>query len=218
MEGRIVSDLFLGLLTFGTLFVIVDPIGMLPFFLSLTQGFTPVDRAYVIRRSTLFATALLLAFAVLGRFIFVLLHFTIYSFEIAGGVLLFAIAFDMLFGESPRTKLSPMDRDELLSRREEVGIVPLGMPLLAGPGAISSVVIFAQGSEGSLEATLTVYAAIVIVMALSYIVLRLGVPILDRTGRVGVVAISRVMGLLLAAIAVQFVIDGVAGAFGIVIP
>jgi multiple antibiotic resistance protein len=212
-----VSDLFLGLLTFGTLFVIVDPIGMLPFFVSLTQGFGPTDRQYVIRRSTIFATVLLLAFAVLGRYIFLLLHFTIYSFEIGGGVLLFAIAFDMLFGESPRTKLSPMDRDELLSRREEVGIVPLGMPLLAGPGAISSVVIYAQASEGSLSGTLTVYAAIVVVMAVSYVVLRLGVQILERAGRVGVVAISRVMGLLLAAIAVQFVIDGVAGAFGIAV-
>jgi multiple antibiotic resistance protein len=213
-----VSDLFLGLLAFGTLFVIVDPIGMLPFFVSLTHGFSPADRQYVIRRSTLFATLLLLAFALLGRYVFALLHFTIYSFEIAGGVLLFAIAFDMLFGESPRAKLSPMDRDELLSRREEVGIVPLGMPLLAGPGAISSVVIYAQGSEGSLVGTLTLYAAIGVVMVVSYVVLRLGVQILDRAGRVGVVAISRVMGLLLAAIAVQFVIDGVVGAFGIGIP
>lgn len=212
------SDLFLGLLAFGTLFVIVDPIGMLPFFVSLTQGFTPADRLYVIRRSTIFATALLLAFGLVGRYIFLLLHFTIYSFEIAGGILLFAIAFDMLFGESPRTKLSPMDRDELLSRREEVGIVPLGMPLLAGPGAISSVVIYAQDAEGSLLSTGVVYLAVVLVMVVSYVILRLGTPILDRAGRVGVVAISRVMGLLLAAIAVQFVIDGVVGAFGLVLP
>jgi multiple antibiotic resistance protein len=213
-----VSYVYVGLLAFATLFVIVDPIGMLPFFVSLTQGFTPEDRLYVIRRSTVFATVLLLAFAILGRYIFLILHFTIYSFEIAGGLLLFAIAFDMLFGESPRAKLTPMDRDELLSRREEVGIVPLGMPLLAGPGAISSVVIFAQGAEGSIPGSLALYAAIVLVMILSYVVLRLGVQILVRAGRVGVVAISRVMGLLLAAIAVQFVINGVVGAFGISLP
>jgi multiple antibiotic resistance protein len=213
-----VSDLVLGLLIFATLFVIVDPIGMLPFFVSLTEGFSPSDRAYVIRRSTVFATGLLLAFAILGRFIFVLLKFTIFSFEIAGGLLLFTIAFDMLFGESPRVKLSPLDRDEFLSRREEVGIVPLGMPLLAGPGAISSVVIYAQGSEGSLVGSLTLYVAIILVMIFSFVTLRLGVQILDRVGRVGLVAISRVMGLLLAAIAVQFVINGVTGAFGIVLP
>jgi multiple antibiotic resistance protein len=212
------SDLVLGLLAFATLFVIVDPIGMLPFFVSLTQGFSLKDRQYVVRRSTLFATALLLAFAVLGKYVFLLLHFTIFSFEIAGGILLFAIAFNMLFGETPGSKLTPVDQTELLARREEVGIVPLGMPLLAGPGAISSVVIYAQTAEGSLSGSLTLYAAIVLAMIVSFVVLRLGVRILDRVGRVGVVAISRVMGLLLAAIAVQFVINGLVGAFGIVIP
>ncbi|MGC2288287.1 MAG: MarC family protein [Thermoplasmata archaeon] len=212
------SDLFLGLLIFATLFVIVDPIGMLPFFVSLTQGFSVGDRVYVIGRSTLFATVLLLAFAILGRFIFQALHFTIYSFEIAGGILLFAIGFNMVFGETPGAKLTPMDQAELLLRREEVGIVPLGMPLLAGPGAISSVVIYADASEGSLPGALTLYAAIILVMIVSYVVLRLGLPILDRVGRVGAVAIGRVMGLLLAAIAVQFVINGVAGAFGLAIP
>ncbi|MGA7860868.1 MAG: MarC family protein [Thermoplasmata archaeon] len=212
------SDLVLGLLAFTTLFVIVDPVGMLPFFVSLTQGFSPADRTYVMRRSTLFATLLLLAFAILGQYIFLALHFTIYSFEIAGGVLLFAIGFSMVFGDTPGTKLTPMDRDELLSRREEVGIVPLGMPLLAGPGAISSVVIYAQTSEGSLSGSLTLYVAIILVMIVSYLVLRLGVQILDRVGRVGVVAISRIMGLLLTAIAVQFVINGVAGAFRLVLP
>jgi multiple antibiotic resistance protein len=212
------SPAVLGLLAFVTLFVIVDPIGMLPFFISLTQGFTSADRQYVIRRSTLFATALLLAFAILGRYIFLALHFTIYSFEIAGGILLFAIGFNMLFGESPGTKLTPVDQDELLSRREEVGIVPLGMPLLAGPGAISSVVIYAEASEGSLLGSFTIYAAVILVMVVSYVVLRLGLPILERVGRVGVLAISRIMGILLAAIAVQFVINGVAGAFGLVLP
>jgi multiple antibiotic resistance protein len=212
------SDLVVGVLAFATLFVIVDPIGMLPFFVSLTQGFSLEDRHYVIRRSTLFATILLLAFAILGKYIFLLLHFTIFSFEIAGGILLFAIAFNMLFGETPAAKLTPMDQTELLARREEVGIVPLGMPLLAGPGAISSVVIFAQSTEGSLTGSVTLYAAIILAMVVSFVVLRLGVGILDRVGRVGVVAISRVMGLLLAAIAVQFVINGAVGAFGIVIP
>jgi len=213
-----VSDLFLGLLIFSSLFAIVDPVGMLPFFVALTDGFTPTDRAYVIRRSTVFATALLVAFAVLGRYIFLLLNFTIYSFEIAGGVLLFAIAFDMLFGESPRTKLSPLDREQLLSRREEIGIVPLGMPLLAGPGALSTVIIYAQLTDGSLTGTVALYAAIFLVMVVSFFVLRLGLQILERAGRVGVVAISRVMGLLLAAIAVQFVINGIVGAFGIHVP
>jgi multiple antibiotic resistance protein len=212
------SVIVLSLLAFATLFVIVDPIGMLPFFISLTQGFSPTDREYVIRRSTVFATVLLLAFAILGRYIFAALHFTIYSFEIAGGILLFAIAFNMLFGETPGSKLTPVDQNELLSRREEVGIVPLGMPLLAGPGAISSVVIYAQAAEGSLLSTLGLYVAIILVMLVSFVVLRFGVRILERVGRVGVIAISRVMGLLLAAIAIQFVINGVAGAFGLALP
>ncbi len=212
------SELFLGLLVAASLFAIVDPVGMLPFFVALTDGFTDDDRKYVIRRSTAFAAFLLVAFALLGRYLFLLLNFTIYSFEIAGGILLFAIAFDMLFGESPRTKLSPLDREHLLARRDEVGIVPLGMPLLAGPGAISTVMIYAQLTQGDLPGTIVLYAAILAVMTVSFVVLRLGAAILIRAGRVGVVAISRVMGLLLAAIAVQFVINGVVGAFGLTIP
>ncbi len=209
------TSIFLGVLIFSVLFAIVDPIGMLPFFVSLTDGFSMEDRHFIIRRSTLFAAALLVIFATVGRYIFLLLSFTIYSFEIAGGLLLFAIAFDMLFGETPRVKLSPLDRATLLQRRDEVGIVPLGMPLLAGPGAISTVMIYAQATESSLTGTVDLYVAIVLVMVISYVVLRLGVPILDRAGRVGAVAIARVMGLILAAIAVQFVLDGVVGAFGL---
>ena len=205
------SVFYVGLVSFAALFAIVDPIGMLPFFVTLTDGFAAADRAYVVRRSTIFATILLIAFALLGRYIFLLLNITIYAFEIAGGLLLFVIAFDMLFGESPRTKLTPMDRDELLSRREEVGIVPLGMPLLAGPGAISTVMIYAQSVEGSIPGSIALYVAILLVMVSTYIVLRLGVRIFDRVGRVGLIAISRVIGLILAAIAVQFVINGVVG-------
>lgn len=205
------SVFYVGLVSFAALFAIVDPIGMLPFFVTLTDGFAVADRAYVVRRSTIFATILLIAFALLGRYIFLLLNITIYAFEIAGGLLLFVIAFDMLFGESPRTKLTPMDRDELLSRREEVGIVPLGMPLLAGPGAISTVMIYAQSVEGSIPGSIALYVAILLVMVSTYIVLRLGVRIFDRVGRVGLIAISRVIGLILAAIAVQFIINGVVG-------
>ena len=207
------SVLYVGLVSFAALFAIVDPIGMLPFFVTLTDGFSATDRAYVVRRSTIFATILLLAFALLGRYIFLLLNITIYAFEIAGGLLLFVIAFDMLFGESGRAKLTPLDRDALLSRREEVGIVPLGMPLLAGPGAISTVMIYAESVEGSIPGSVALYVAILLVMVATFIVLRLGIKIFDRVGRVGLIAISRVIGLILAAIAVQFVINGVVGVF-----
>jgi multiple antibiotic resistance protein len=212
------SDLFLGLLIFSSLFAIVDPVGMLPIFLALTEGFSDVDRRFIIRRSTIFAGILLILFALLGRYIFLLLSFTIFSFEIAGGFLLFAIAFDMLFGETSRTKYGSGDQEALLSRREEIGIVPLGMPLLAGPGAISTVMIYAQLSSGDTGATLALYVAVILVMVTSYLLLVFGGRILARAGRVGLVAISRVMGLLLAAIAVQFVINGIVGAFGLHVP
>ncbi len=193
----------------ASVFAIVDPIGTVPFYVGLTEGFSEADRDIILRRSVIVLGGVLGMFAVFGRFLFLAFGFTLAAFEIAGGILLFFVAFEMLNGELTKTKLTPSDRDEALSRRDELAVVPLGIPLLAGPGAISTVMIY-EGTAGSDPlAIAATFVAVAITTVLSYVILRLGGRIMRNFGRVGVMALTRVMGLLLAAVAVQFVVDGI---------
>ncbi len=197
-----------------SIFAIVDPLGTLPFFVALTDGYDAADRAIVVRRAVLVLGGVLGAFAVVGRFLFAVFGLSLGAFEIAGGVLLFAVAFDMLHGELPRARLTAEDRAEAIERRDELSVVPLGIPLLAGPGAISVVMIY-EGSAGSDPLIIVAtFVAIVLTAALTFVVLRYGDRILRSIGRVGVMALTRVLGLILAAVGVQFVIDGVASVIG----
>jgi multiple antibiotic resistance protein len=192
-----------------TLFAIVDPIGTLPFFVALTEDFDEKDREVMVRRSVLVLGGVLTAFAVAGRFLFQAFGFTLGAFEIAGGILLFLIAYDMLQGEITRTRLSADDRSDAIARRDEISVVPIGIPLLAGPGAISTVMIY-EGEFGSdLTSILATFVAILIVTVATFFTLRYGRRIFRYVGRVGVMALTRVLGLLLAAVGVQFVVLGV---------
>ncbi|HYA58121.1 MAG TPA: MarC family protein [Thermoplasmata archaeon] len=204
------SDLAILLAVTVSVFAIVDPIGTLPFFVGLTEGFTESDRRAVLTRSVLVLGGVLGGMAVFGRFLFLAFGFTLGAFEIAGGLLLFYVAFDMLQGEITRTKLSTEDRAEAIARRDELSVVPLGIPLLAGPGAISTVMIYEGNAGNDPFLIAAVFIAILITTVLSYIILRLGGPIFRAFGRVGVMAVTRVLGLLLAAVGVQFVLNGVA--------
>ena len=199
----------------GTVFALVDPIGALPFFVALTEGFDEADREIVMRRAVLVLGSVLALFALFGRFLFEAFGLTLAAFEIAGGALLFIVAYDMLHGEVTRTKLSSEDRADAIARRDEISVVPLGIPLLAGPGAISTVMIY-EGSAGSdLFVVLAVFIAIGITTVATFFILRYGPRIFRFLGKTGVMAMTRVLGLLLAAVGVQFVIYGIRGAFGL---
>jgi multiple antibiotic resistance protein len=196
-----------------SVFVLVDPIGTLPFYVALTEGFDDADRREVVRRTVIMVGGLLAVFAIAGRFLFATFGFTLGAFEIAGGIILFTVAFDMLRGETTPTRLTSTDRAEALARRNEVSVVPLGIPLLAGPGAISTVMIY-EGYAGSdpweIAAT---FIAIGVATAATFIVLSYGGRIMRSLGRVGIMALTRVLGLILAAIAVQFVLNGIVYSF-----
>jgi len=192
-----------------TLFAIVDPIGTLPFFIALTQDFNEEDRRFMVRRSVLVLGVVLASFAVAGRFLFEAFGFTLGAFEIAGGILLFVIAFDMLQGEITRTRLSTEDRADAIARRDELSVVPIGIPLLAGPGAISTVMIYEGEAGTDLLGILATFVAIGVVTIASFVTLRYGQRIFRSLGRVGIMALTRVLGLLLAAVGVQFVVYGV---------
>lgn len=207
------STIFADLAIVVTVFAIVDPIGTLPFFVALTTGFSEEDRGVILRRATLVLGGVLALFALVGRFLFQAFGFTLAAFEIAGGILLFMVAYDMLRGEIARVKLTPQDREDAIQRRDELSVVPLGIPLLAGPGAISTVMIFEGNASNSPISIAATFVAIAVTTAATYVVLRYGQPILNSLGRVGVMAMTRVLGLLLAAVGVQFVITGILASF-----
>ncbi|MGD1100336.1 MAG: MarC family protein [Thermoplasmata archaeon] len=199
---------------FVTIFALVDPLGALPFFVSLTDGFSEADRSIVRRRAVIVLGSVLGVFALVGRFLFEAFGLTLAAFEIAGGILLFIVAYDMLHGEVTRTKLTNEDREEAAARRDEIAVVPLGIPLLAGPGAISTVMIY-EGSAGDDPVMVAaVFLAIAVTTVLAFFILRYGQKIFRYLGKTGIMAMTRVLGLLLAAVGVQFVVNGIFGAFG----
>ncbi len=206
-------ELYADLAIVVTIFAIVDPIGTLPFFVSLTAGFSPADRNVILHRSVLVLGGVLALFALFGRFLFQAFGFTLAAFEIAGGILLFMVAYDMLRGEVTKVKLSAQDRDDAIARRDELSVVPLGIPLLAGPGAISTVMIYEGNASNSPASIAVTFVAIAVTTLATFIVLKYGQPILRVLGRVGVMAMTRVLGLLLAAVGVQFVISGILASF-----
>lgn len=196
-----------------TVFAIVDPIGTLPFFVSLTQGFDEADRKIVLDRSVATLAVVLTLFALIGRILFQAFGFTLAAFEVAGGILLFVVSYEMIFGEFGRAKLSPVDRQAAIDRRDEISIVPLGVPLLAGPGAISTVMIYEANAGGDPLTIFATFVAIAITTVATYVTFRYGQRIMRILGRVGVMAMTRVLGLLLAAVGVQFVATGILGLF-----
>ena len=203
------TDFYVYIAIVVSVFAIVDPLGTLPFFVSLTAGFTEADRDVILRRCVLVLGGVLTLFALVGRFLFQAFGFTLAAFEIAGGVLLFMVAYDMLRGEVTKVKLTPQDRDDAIARRDELSVVPLGIPLLAGPGAISTVMIYEGNASNNPLAILATFVAIAVTTVATFFILRYGQPILRALGRVGVMAMTRVLGLLLAAVGIQFVIDGI---------
>ncbi len=194
---------------FVAIFAIVNPIGNIPFFVTLTQGYNPKEKKDVIVKIVVVAIAVLVIFGLIGNYIFMLFGITIPAFGIAGGILLLTIAFSMLHGQKPRTKLTQQDKEEALAR-EAVGIVPLGIPMFAGPGAITTIMIYMSKQTGVFD-MFAVFASIFATMAVSFILLTYSDRIFSRMGRMGALAISRIMGLILAAIAIQFIVDGVLG-------
>ncbi len=202
-----------GLSVFAAIFAIVNPVGNLTFFVALTEGYTKELKRSVVNKVILVASATLLIFALAGNYIFMIFHTSIPAFRIAGGLLLFSIGFVMVWGGRPGTKLTERDRSEALEK-EVVGAVPLGIPMFAGPGSITTVMVYmADASSPSLDLfkIAMILLAIIATMAASYVLLVHSEKIVRRMGRIGALAFSRIMGLILAAIAIQIIIVGVFG-------
>lgn len=190
-----------------SIFAIMNPIGAVPTLMILTDGFTPKERNGVIEKSVLVAGGMIIGFMLIGVYIFSVLGIDISDFKVAGGILLFKVAFDMLQGNTSNTKLTKQEEQESVDR-ESVGIVPIGTPLLAGPGTITTAIIYFNSSSTTLSEKFIVFAAILVVLLASYIILSVSTYLFKKMGRTGSLLISRIMGLLLASIAVEFITTG----------
>lgn len=193
---------------FVTLFVTVDPLGLAPLFIGLTAGMGPKDRRQVALRATSIATAVLIVFALAGGKLLALLGISLPAFRIAGGLLLFSTAFQMVFSQKEPRDKSDADRAVTLDHIRDIAAFPLAIPLLAGPGAISASILAASKAP-SVAAFAGFIGLIVAVMGIGLAVFLLADPIDKRIGETGRVVIGRLLGLLLAALAVQFVADGI---------
>lgn len=200
------SYLQFALVTFTSVLFIVDPIAVVPTYLVITQGQTAAQRRTTARRACIAATVLLVTFAAVGRAIFELFGITMPAFRIAGGLILWLVAMDMLHG----TRSTQEGAAEITEGRakEDVALTPLAMPMLAGPGAISTVMVLA-GQARTPSQTVVVYGSILLTALIAWLTLRVGEGLVVRMGQTGIRVMTRIMGLLLAAIAVQFVITGI---------
>ena len=199
------------LVTFTSMLFIVDPIAAVPSYLVITQDETAEERRRTARRACIAMTALLVLFAATGTMLFRAFGITLAAFRTAGGLILWFVAMDMLHGE----RRTQEGRDEVVEgqAKEDVALTPLAIPMLAGPGAISTAIVVAGQARGAAQ-TIVVYVAIGLTGLISFLSLRLGEPLLRRLGKTGIRVVTRIMGLILAAVAVQFVFSGVKEAFG----
>lgn len=194
-----------------TLFVVVDPLGLAPMFLAVTQGFTPAERRWVAWRSSLIALAILAVFGAIGHLLLQALGISLPAFRIGGGLLLFYISFEMVF--SRRAERSADNTESREQQLHYISVFPLAIPLMAGPGAITAIILLSGEAYGD-PAKLAGLSAITFVVVGSCLAVYLAAERMNRLlGITGNAILSRLLGVILAALAVQFVIDGIKAAF-----
>ncbi|MEY4064444.1 MAG: hypothetical protein RIR26_652 [Pseudomonadota bacterium] len=190
--------------SFISIFVIVDPFAVIPVYLGLTDRFSEESLQKIRRKATIVACLILSLFALTGISLFSFFGTTLPAFQIAGGLLLFKVALEQLGAN--RTRVKDEERDESLSR-DDISIFPLATPLLAGPGAISTVVLQSSKAK-STPSLILLLLAIVAAVALCNLVLKTGPLLYKVIGKTGLNLLTRMMALILAAVAVQFVLNG----------
>lgn len=203
----------LAISSFVTLFVVIDPLGMVPLFMSVVPRSDAAVRRKTALRGTLAATGILVAAAFAGSFVLENLGITLAAFRIAGGILLLLLAIDMVLARmSPLRTTAPAEEAEA-GQRHDVALVPLAIPLIAGPGAFASVILLMGRAGGDPLAMLTVIGVLLAVMALLLAAMLAASAVMDLLGVGGVAVLDRVFGIVLAALAVQLIVSGIAESF-----
>jgi len=207
-----VADLLkFSLLSLSAIFFVVDPIAVVPIFVGMTRTDSEEKKRAMARRASIAAFAILTSFALAGAFVFRVLGVTLPAFKVAGGILLLMTSIEMLTGQKTRTR-STKEEEKEGEEKEDVAIFPLAIPLLAGPGSIATVTALMARSGHAIYAV-PVVICIGITCFISYLMLRAAVRISRLLGVTGMTVLNRVIGLIIGALAVQFVFDGLADAF-----
>ena len=205
-------ELFLS--AFITLFVVIDPPGCAPIYAGLTKGATQAQARSMAIRACLIAAVILVIFALFGEQLLAALHIELDSFRIAGGLMLFWIAFEMVFEKRTQRREERAEKIAATPEIEDVSVFPMAMPMLAGPGAIAAIMLLMNNAEGT-DRTLVILGALAAVLLLTMLALIAAGPLMKLFGARVEAVITRLLGVLLAALAAQYVIDGLRGSFGI---
>lgn len=196
--------------TFLTMLVVMDPVGLAPIFIGLAGNRPSFERRGIALKAVLVAGGIILLFGLFGRPLLGRLGISLDAFRVAGGVLLFLIALDMVFARHSGSRETPEEEREA-QERQDISVFPIGIPLIAGPGTLASIMILAGDAHGRALELGTVLLVTLAVLVLCYLSLRLSGQIARLVGLTGVNVVTRVLGVLLGALAVQYVADGVRG-------
>jgi multiple antibiotic resistance protein len=205
---------------FFTMVMVIDPLGLVPTYISLTSHVSPRRRREILRKAILIAFGILVFFVFLGKRILMLLHIKPESFFVAGGIMLFIISLEMLFGRTTLSKISAREKTQkpLFSDLEESGskdegvslaVFPLAIPMLAGPGSITTIILFTGSGEAGTITNIILLISSALALSLAWISLLASEWVLKFLGQTGVSVLERIMGLLLSGLSVQFVYDGI---------
>jgi multiple antibiotic resistance protein len=197
--------------SFISLFVIVNAIGNVPLFVTLLERFEESEKNTMMKRAAFIAMLSLIIVSVTGNLLFRLLGIEMFSFRIAGGILLLFISVEMLLGQRTRTQSSKAD-EETNAEIDDITVVPLAIPLLTGPGALTTGIVLFDTAETILTKAILI-VAMILVFLVSYIILVKSKPILKFLGKTGTRVARRIMGLMLLSVAVQFILQGIFEAF-----
>lgn len=194
---------------FVTLTLVVDPLGVAPNFVALTREFGTEEKRHTLRRALIVAFAVTLFFLLLGRWLLSYLGVTVHAFAISGGVLLFVAAWPMLFGHRPGLQAPENNRRSAVD--EDIAVFPLAIPLLSGPGTITTILLLTHQPTANQARVAILVAIVAVVFVIAWAVLYTADRIMARLGEGKVRIMTRVLGIILAALAVQFVLNGIAG-------
>jgi multiple antibiotic resistance protein len=200
-------ELNFAITAFATALTIIDPVGMVPLSLAVTASAPPDARRRMIDRAVIVAAIVIFGMALVGRYLLSYLQITLPAFSIAGGILLLLISIDMLFARPSGARAKPEEEREAIER-ENAAVFPLAIPMIAGPGTIATVLLLVSLSHGDKVRIVIVYAAYALALIATWLCMRGASLVLRWIGRTGVGVLTRLLGIILSALAVQFIING----------
>ena len=195
------------ILCFSSLFTLINPIGIVPIFISITEDYTKKERDIIAFKAVIFSFFILVIFGIIGEFIFSFYNITIHGFRIAGGILLLKISFDMIESKRSRTKTTPKEQKEA-EEKSEIAYTPLAIPLIAGPGSIASMMSLSSESTKN-NSMITLFSALLIVLFITFLTFKISKILSKKFGKLGLRIMQRIMGLILMVISIEFILKGI---------